>query len=87
MSDRKKISTILSNGTRVEYNVIFTFKSFNNNKNYVIYTDNTMDNNNKLRFYAASYNSSLSIPYLGEPTTKEEWNDIINITNKVVPLK
>lgn len=87
MSDRKKIFTILSNGTKVEYDVVLTFNNPNNKKDYVVYTDNTLDSNNKLRFYAASYNPSLATPYLGEPTTKEEWNDIIHITNTVIPIK
>ena len=87
MANKTKISTILSNGTRVEYDVVLTFKNPNNNKDYIIYTDNTLDSNNRLRFYAAIYNASLSNPYLGEPTTKEEWEIITNIVNSVIPFK
>ena len=87
MNNQKKISTILSNGTKVEYNVILTFKSNINNKNYVIYTDNTYDQNKKLRFYAAIYDPTQSTPYIGEPTTKEEWSEITNIVDNVIPSK
>ena len=87
MKDLKKISTILSNGTKVEYNVILTFKSNITNKNYVIYTDNTLDQNKKLRFYAGVYDQNQANPYLGEPTTKEEWTEITNIINSVIPSK
>ena len=87
MNNLKKISTILSNGTKVEYNVILTFKSNLTNKNYVIYTDNTFDQNNKLRFYAGVYDQTQANPYLGEPTTKEEWTEITNIINSVIPIK
>lgn len=87
MNDLKKISTILANGTKVEYNVILTFKSNQNDKNYVIYTDNTYDQNKKLRFYAAAYNPKAPTPYLGEPTTKEEWSEITTIIDKVIPTK
>lgn len=83
----KKISTILSNGTKVEYNVILTFKSNTNNKNYVIYTDNTIDQNKKLRFFAAVYNPEEQNPYLGEPTSKEEWSEITTIIDSVIPPK
>ena len=48
MNNPKKISTTLSNGTKVEYNVVLTFLNNENNKNYVIYTDNTLDKNNKI---------------------------------------
>lgn len=85
--NKKKISTILANGTKVEYNVILTFKSNTTNKNYVIYTDDTYDQNKKLRFYVATYNPTLPNPYIGEPVTKEEWTEINVILNKVIPLK
>ena len=85
MLENKKIFTILSNGTKVEYDVILTFKNPTNNKDYVIYTDNTIDNNNKLRFYAAIYDPNLPNPFLGEPTTKEEWTTITNIIDNTIP--
>ena len=85
MNDAIKISTILANGTKVEYNVILTFKSMTNGKNYCVYTDNTYDKNKKLRFYVAVYNPEQSNPYLGEPTTKEEWNEITKIIDSVIP--
>ena len=87
MNTQKKISTILSNGTKVEYSVILTFKSNLTNKNYVIYTDNTYDQNKKLRLYAGTYDPSQQVPYLGEPTSKEEWTEITNIINNVIPPK
>ena len=43
MNSPKKISTKLLNGTIVEYNVVLTFFNEQNNKHYVIYTDNTLD--------------------------------------------
>lgn len=87
MNNLKKISTILANGTKVEYNVILTFKSNKTNKNYCIYTDDTIDQNKKLRVFAACYDPSLQNPYLGEPTTKEEWTEITSIIDSVIPTK
>ena len=86
MNKVAKISTILPNNTKVEYNVILTYKSKITNQNYCIYTDNTFDKNNKLRFYVAKYNPNIDNPYQGEPTTKAEWNEITNIINKVIPI-
>jgi len=87
MSNQIKVSTILSNGTKVEYNVILTVKNSDNNKNYIVYTDNTLDKNQKIRLYTGVYDPTLSNPYIGEPTTKEEWTYITNIINKVIPVK
>ena len=87
MNEIKRISTILSNGTKVDYNVILTFKSILSGKNYVVYTDNTYDSNNKIRFYAAVYNPDLPNPFIGEPTTKEEWTEITNVIDNVILAK
>ena len=82
-----KVSTILSNGKKIEYQVIMTFINPNNNKNYLIYTDNTIDQSNKIRFYAGIYDPKITPAFLGEPTTKEEWIYINNVLNKVIPPK
>lgn len=87
MNSPKKISTKLLNGTIVEYDVVLTFFNEHNNNNYVIYTDNTLDQNNRIRLYTAVYNPNLNNPYLGEPTTKEEWDYINNIINQAIPQK
>ena len=86
MNNDIKISTVLPNGTKIEYTVILTFKNIQNNKNYCIYTDNTYDKNQKIRFYAAVYNPTLENPFLGEPTTKEEWTEIKKIIDSVIPV-
>lgn len=84
MNEIKKISTTLSNGTKIDYNVILTFKSIISNKDYVVYTDNTYDQNKKLRFYAAVYNPSLPNPFIQEPATNEEWNEIMKVIDNVI---
>lgn len=83
--NRKKISTILANGTKVEYDVILTFHSNQTNKDYCIYTDNTYDKNHRLRFYTAVYDPRQQNPFLGEPTTKEEWTEITRIIDQIIP--
>ena len=80
---KNKISTVLADGTKKEYDVILTFKNDNNGKDYVAYTDNTYDNDNKLRIYAAIYNPD-TLEFLGEPETTEEWNEIYKLLDKVL---
>ena len=87
MNKTKKISTILPNGTKIEYDIILTFLNENNKKNYIIYTDNTLDQNNKIRIYAGIYEPNLNNKYLGEPNSKEEWTYINNILNQVINIK
>ena len=84
MQEIPKIYTYLNNDTKIEYNVILTFQSSINGLHYCVYTDNTQDNNQRLRLYTAKYNPKQENPFLGEPTTKEEWNEICNIINNVI---
>ncbi|MBQ6495195.1 MAG: DUF1292 domain-containing protein [Bacilli bacterium] len=85
--NNKTISTTLPNGTKVTYNVILTFKSILTGKDYVVYTDNTYDNNKKLRVYAARYNPEYINPFIEEPSTKEEWTEITRVIDSVIPAK
>ena len=78
-----KITTTLSDGTKKEFDVIFTFKNENTEKDYIVYTDNSIDQNNKLRIYASIYNP-ISLEFLGEPETKEEWNEIYRLLDKII---
>ena len=79
----KKISAILKNGEKKEYDVILTFKNDKNNKNYIVYTDNKIDNENKLTIYASIYNP-LTNEFVGIVESKEEWYDIYRLLDKVM---
>lgn len=68
---KHKIFTKLKDGTKIEYDVILTFKSEKSNKDYVVYTDNKIDNQNKLKIYAAVY-APLTNEFLDVPESREE---------------
>lgn len=42
-------------GKEVEYEVLFTFESNETNKDYMVYTDNTVDEDGNTRVYASIY--------------------------------
>ena len=67
----------------MEYDVILTFKSEVTGKDYVVYTDNSYDEKNKLRIYAAIYNP-LTNEYLGPVEEKDEWIEIGKLLDKVM---
>ena len=82
----KKITATLPDGTKKEYDVILTFKNDTNNKDYIAYTDNTYDKEDKIRIYAAVYNPD-TLEFLGEPETQEEWAEIYKLLDKVLSDK
>ena len=74
--ERKHIYETLDDGTTKSYDVILTFHNDDNNKDYIVYTDNVYDEYDKLKIYASIYNS-YDNTFLGHPDTDEEW-DVIN---------
>ena len=65
-------------GERIKCNALFTFESDETGKNYIVYTDNTIDENGNKKVYASTFN-----PKLGPIETDEEWKVIENILNKL----
>ena len=45
-------------GKLVEYEILYTLQFENNDKTYIIYTDNRYDKYNNLNVYAGEYNKS-----------------------------
>ena len=78
-----KIFSINKNGEKINYDVILTFKSEINKQYYVVYTDNTYDEENKLRIYAAIYNP-LSNEFIKEVEEQTEWDEIYKLLDKVM---
>lgn len=83
MKNRKKIYATLEDGTKIAYDVILTFHNDNNNKDYIVYTDNQYDYENKLKIYASIYNP-YDNKFIGHPTTAEEWYEINKLLDKVL---
>ena len=81
--EKRKIFTVSKNGIKKSYEVILTFKNEKNGKDYVVYTDNMYDEENKLKIYAALYNP-LTNEFLGNVENKEEWKDIIKLLDNVL---
>lgn len=79
----KKIYATLEDGTKKEYDVLFTFKNDDNNKDYIVYTDNSYDQSNKLKVYAAVYNP-LTYEFIEVPQSQEEWNKIYLMMDKII---
>lgn len=70
-------------GKKLEFDVILTFKNEDNNKDYVVYTDNSYDKNGKLKIYAAVYNPD-TLEFIEVPQAKDEWDQIYKLLDKVV---
>lgn len=70
-------------GEKITCNALFTFESDETGKNYIVYTDNTIDENGLKKVYASTYNPQEENPTLGSIETEKEWNIIEDILNKL----
>ena len=69
------------NGNEVIYDVLFTFESDETKKNYIVYTDNSKDENGNIEVYASIYDPNDPQSKLEAITTDKEWKVIETILN------
>ena len=70
-------------GKEIECEVLFTFESNETGKNYMVYTDNTIDEEGNTKVYASIYNPDEDDQKLLPIETDEEWKVIEDILNQI----
>ena len=83
-TDKKGVFTIVNEeGKEVECEILFTFDSDETKKSYIVYTDNTVDEEGSTRVYASVYDPTGQNPALMKIETEKEWLVIENILSTV----
>lgn len=70
-------------GKEVECEVLFTFESDETKKNYIVYTDNTEDEEGNTKVYASVYNPDEDETKLLPIETEKEWKIIETILDEL----
>lgn len=70
-------------GKEVECEVLFTFESDETKKNYMVYTDNTVDEEGNTKVYASVYNPDEDETRLMPIETDKEWQIIETILDEL----
>lgn len=70
-------------GKEVECEVLFTFESDETKKNYIVYTDNTTDEEGNTKVYASIYNPNEAETKLLPIETDKEWKIIETILEEI----
>ncbi len=83
MNDNKKTFKCVINGIEQEFEILYTFKSFKTNKDYIIYTDNTHDENNSLNIYSSIYYPQSPGKELENIEDEDDWNEVEKFLNNV----
>lgn len=70
-------------GKEVECEVLFTFESDETKKNYIVYTDNTLDEEGNTKVYASIYNPNEEETKLLPIESEKEWKIIETILEEL----
>lgn len=82
--DKKGVFTIVNDeGKEIECEILFTFDSDETKKSYIVYTDNTLDEQGSTKVYASVYDPTGQNPALMKIETEKEWLVIENILSTV----
>ena len=70
-------------GNTREYEILFTFDSDELKKSYIVFTDNSLDEEGNVVTYAAVYDKNGETLKLNDIETEEEWNIIENLLSSI----
>lgn len=83
MNKENKFKVIDKNGKEIEFEVLFTFESDETNKNYMVYTDNSLDEEGNTRVYASVFMPEAEPLELLPVETEREWKIIETILESI----
>ena len=83
MNENKKFVVIDDKGKKVECEPLFTFDSEETGKNYVVYTDHSVDKNGNTRIFASIYNVTEKGAELLPIKSEKEWKVIETILESI----
>lgn len=75
MENKKTFKCIIDN-TEKNFEILYTFKSIKTNKDYIIYTDNSYDENKNLNIFASIYYPFDLEKSLENIESCEEWEEV-----------
>lgn len=83
MNKENTFKIIDNEGNEITCEVLFTFESDETKKNYIVYTDNTKDNEGNIKVYASIYDPDKENAELMPIETDREWKVIETILESI----
>lgn len=83
MNKDNTFTIVDKDGKEVECEVLFTFESDETKKNYIVYTDNSKDEEGNVKVYASIYNPNRENTELMPIETDREWRVIETILDTI----
>ena len=83
MEEKNTFTVLDEKGKEVTCEVLFTFESEETNKNYIVYTDNTTDDEGNIRVYASIFNPEAESTELIPIESEREWKIVETILESI----
>lgn len=83
MNNENTFKVIDNEGKEIVFEVLFTFESDETKKNYMVYTDNSKDENGNVRVYASVFKPNAEPLELLPVETEREWKIIETILESI----
>lgn len=83
MNKENTFKVMDKDGKEIEFEILFTFESDETNKNYMVYTDNTKDENGNTKVYASVFKPDAEPLELLPVETEREWKIIETIITSI----
>ena len=83
MEEKNTFTVLDENGSEVVCEVLFTFDSEETKKNYIVYTDNTTDEEGNVRVYASIFDPNNENTELKPIETDREWKIVETILESI----
>ena len=83
MEEKNQFTVMDENGKEVTCEVLFTFDSEETKKSYMVYTDNTTDDDGNVKVYASIYDPKDPQTKLIPIETEREWKIIETILESI----
>lgn len=83
MKEKTNFTVLDENGKEITCEVLFTFDSEETKKSYIVYTDNTTDEEGNVKVYASIYDPNKEKTELIPIETDREWKIIETILDTI----
>ena len=83
MEEKNTFTVMGENGKEIACEILFTFDSEETKKSYMVYTDNTTDEDGNVRVYASIYKPGEAIKELEPIESEREWKIIETILESI----
>jgi len=83
MEEKNTFTVLDDNGKEVTCEVLFTFDSEETKKNYIVYTDNTTDEEGNVRVYASIFDPNAENTELMPIESEREWKIVETILESI----